>query len=168
MISHRFPLLYTIEVCEYEKWLILKPGSGRVCLMCAECTRGRRIRDMDCSARPFTGSSSSSLLLILEMSETKVYEPQIRALLGTATHFCAVLVFKSRRCRFSRRWVVTALRCRARTGGGEDFRAENSSIQSQNLSVTLLCVPNSLGDARHEQQRPAFHRLRKSGLGCMA
>jgi len=36
-------------------------------------------------------SSSSSLLLSrLELSDTKVYEPQIRALLGTAAHFCEV------------------------------------------------------------------------------
>ena len=31
--------------------------------------------------------SSSSLLSRLELSDTRVYEPQIRALLGTALHF---------------------------------------------------------------------------------
>jgi len=42
-------------------------------------------------------SSSSSLLLSsLELSDTKVYEPYIRALLGTATHFCEVVVLKLR------------------------------------------------------------------------
>ena len=37
-------------------------------------------------------SSSSFLLSSLELSNTKVYEPQIRALLGTATHFCQAVV----------------------------------------------------------------------------
>ena len=34
------------------------------------------------------GSISSSLLSSLELRDTKVYEPWIRALLGTAPHFC--------------------------------------------------------------------------------
>jgi len=33
-------------------------------------------------------SSSSLLLSSLELSDTQVYEPYIRALLGTASHFC--------------------------------------------------------------------------------
>jgi len=42
-------------------------------------------------------SSLSSLLLSrLELSDTKAYEPQIRALLGTASHFCRVIVLKLR------------------------------------------------------------------------
>jgi len=41
-------------------------------------------------------SSSSLLLSSLELSDTKVYEPQIRALLGTALHFCEVIVLKLR------------------------------------------------------------------------
>jgi len=39
-------------------------------------------------------SSPSVLLSSLELSNTKVYEPQIRALLGTASHFCEVVVLK--------------------------------------------------------------------------
>jgi len=40
-------------------------------------------------------SSASSLLLSsLELSDTKVYEPEIRALLRTAAHFCKVGVLK--------------------------------------------------------------------------
>jgi len=31
---------------------------------------------------------SSLLLSSLELSDTKVYEPRIRALLGTSSHFC--------------------------------------------------------------------------------
>ena len=38
----------------------------------------------------------SLLLSSLELSDTKVYEPQIRALLGTASHFCEVIVPKLR------------------------------------------------------------------------
>ena len=39
---------------------------------------------------------SSVLLSSLELSDTKVYEPQTRALLGTASHFCEVVVLKLR------------------------------------------------------------------------
>ena len=39
---------------------------------------------------------SSVLLSSLELRDTKVYEPQIRALLGTASHFCEVVVLKLR------------------------------------------------------------------------
>jgi len=41
-------------------------------------------------------SSSSLLLSCLELSDTQVREPQIRALLGTALHFCKVVVLKLR------------------------------------------------------------------------
>ena len=36
----------------------------------------------------------SSLLLLssLELSDTTIYEPQIRALLGTASHFCEAIL----------------------------------------------------------------------------
>ena len=39
----------------------------------------------------------SSSLSSLELSDTKVYEPQIRALLGTDSHFCEIVVLKLRR-----------------------------------------------------------------------
>ena len=43
------------------------------------------------------GVSSSSLLLSsIELSDTQVYEPYIRARLGTASHFCEVVVLKLR------------------------------------------------------------------------
>ena len=43
------------------------------------------------------GCASSSLSLSsLEMSDAKVYEPSIRALLGTASHFCEVVVLNER------------------------------------------------------------------------
>ena len=37
---------------------------------------------------------SSLLLSSLELSDTKVYEPQMRARLGTAAHFCEAVVIK--------------------------------------------------------------------------
>ena len=40
--------------------------------------------------------SSSSLLSSLELRDTPVYEPSIRALLGTASHCCEVVVLKLR------------------------------------------------------------------------
>ena len=39
-------------------------------------------------------SSSSLLLANLELGDTKVYEPSIRALLGTALHFCKIVDLK--------------------------------------------------------------------------
>ena len=46
--------------------------------------------------RRATSSSSSVLLSSLELSDTKVHGPQIRALLETASHFCQVVVLKLR------------------------------------------------------------------------
>ena len=40
--------------------------------------------------------SSSLLLSSLELNDAKVYEPQIRALLGTSSHFCEEVVLKMR------------------------------------------------------------------------
>ena len=54
-----------------------------------------------------SSSSSSSLLLSsLELSGTKVYEPSIRARLGTAAHFCEVDVLKLRTAFVSNRVVI--------------------------------------------------------------
>ena len=39
-------------------------------------------------------SSSSLFLSSPELSDTKIYEPQIRALLETASHFCEAVVLK--------------------------------------------------------------------------
>ena len=41
-------------------------------------------------------SSSSLLLLSLELSDTTISEPQIRALLGTAAHLCYAVALKLR------------------------------------------------------------------------
>ena len=43
--------------------------------------------------------SSSLLLSSLELRDTKVYEPYIRALLGTASHFCFCLAADSEQDR---------------------------------------------------------------------
>jgi len=44
-----------------------------------------------------TPKPSSLLLSSLELSDTQVYEPYIRALLGTTSHFCEVVVLESMR-----------------------------------------------------------------------
>ena len=50
-----------------------------------------------------TYSSSSSLLLSsLQMSDSRVYEPKVRALPGTASHFYEVVVLELR--THNRRW----------------------------------------------------------------
>ena len=47
------------------------------------------------STRPMSPLLSSSLLLSsLELSDTTIYEPSIRALLRTAAHFCQGVVLK--------------------------------------------------------------------------
>jgi len=58
---------------------------------CCDTTQRRRI------ASSSRASSSSLLHSSLELSDTKVDEPQIRALLGTTAHFCEVLVLKLNR-----------------------------------------------------------------------
>ena len=47
-------------------------------------------------------SSSSLLFSSLKLSDTKVFEPQIRTLLGTASHFSEVVLLKLRTACFSR------------------------------------------------------------------
>ena len=47
-------------------------------------------------ADPLGVFSSSLLLSSLELSDTKVYEPYTRTRLGTASHFCEVVVLKLR------------------------------------------------------------------------
>ena len=59
--------------------------------------------------------SSSSSLSSLELSDTKVYETEIRALLATASHFCEVFVLKSRTVPNHKCWNRTA-RTRPRRG----------------------------------------------------
>ena len=82
---------------------------------------GRNLRTPPCGTAKSThhiqtspdgsGLFSSSLLLpSLALSDTKVYELEIRARLGTAAHFCEVGVLKSRtpRHRRSRGWPSKA------------------------------------------------------------
>ena len=59
---------------------------------------GRIERQVDLGCSPSSrGSLFSSLLLsILELSDTQLYEPWIRALLGTTSRFCKVVVLKLR------------------------------------------------------------------------
>ena len=57
---------------------------------------------------------SSLLLPSLKLSDTKVYEPEIRALLETASHFCEVVVLKLRTLP-----IGTALSLRTLRVGGQ-------------------------------------------------
>ena len=59
---------------------------------------------------------SSLLLSSLELSDTKVYEPEIGALLGTASHFCEVVVLKLKLYRMLTRNRAVSW-CRAVRGG---------------------------------------------------
>jgi len=55
---------------------------------------GFRVQGKPFHAEWAMASSSSVLLSSLELSDTQVYEPEIRALLGTASHFCEVIFLK--------------------------------------------------------------------------
>jgi len=66
--------------------------------------------------RPHRGTSSSVLLSSLELSDTKVYEPSIRARLGTASHFCKVVVHPiHRRARMEQLKSVLTFALRMKT-----------------------------------------------------
>jgi len=80
-----------------KAWFDTKIDGGDPCVQatraCVKCTTfgtsaGTRGGSCTPSATLLTLRSSSSLLLSsLELSDTRVYAPQIRALLGTASHF---------------------------------------------------------------------------------
>ena len=59
----------------------------------------------------------SSLLSSLELSDTTIYEPYIRALLGTAPHFCSAIVLKLRTVPLG---TAPSLRIVRPTGGETD------------------------------------------------
>jgi len=69
-------------------------GSTSRCISAADGTQPRGPLGDSTFRKTQSGSSSSLLLSRLELSDTKVYEPQIRALLGTASHFCELVVLK--------------------------------------------------------------------------
>ena len=71
------------------------PVRGLVCWMVRGSCVGCRVYIVWRSVQ-VDASSSSSLLSSLELSGTKVCEPEIRALLRTASHFCEKVVLKSR------------------------------------------------------------------------
>ena len=74
-------------------------------------------RVQETAARRLCASSSSALLASLELSDTKVYEPYMRALFGTAAHFCTVVVLKSRTGLCERSAVGTLHRVQAEPSG---------------------------------------------------
>ena len=57
---------------------------------------------MDGVTSPSCLSSSSLFLSSIEFKDSTIYEPEIRALLGTDSHFCEVVVLESRAARVSR------------------------------------------------------------------
>ena len=83
-------------------------------------------------------SSPSSLLSSLELSDKKVDEPQIRARLGTAAHFCEALVLKLRTVPIGSRFPLAdysqKLSCRVRGANPSTlerlWRRINSSEQT--------------------------------------
>ena len=74
---------------------------------------------------------SSFLLASLELSDTKVYEPEIRALLGTASHFCEVVVLELR-------LKPSGVAGRVLAQGRLYILTEHSDAQAGNQKYTLL------------------------------
>ena len=76
--------------------------------------------------KPKMPSSSSVLLSSLELSDAEVYEPSIRALLGTASPFCEAVVLKSRTVPW---WLCgQALHRLDLRGGSGDSAAEGDRV----------------------------------------
>jgi len=76
---------------------------------------------------PLPGGSSSLLLSCLELSDKTVYAPYIRARLGTASHFCEVVVL----CR----WLASE---RFLTCDLDDFPRESNRPSGWLLAVRAL------------------------------
>ena len=89
-------------------------------------------------------TSSSLLLASLELSDTQVYEPSIRALLGTVSHFCEVVVVK---CSIPRSGVVSDP-LPSEEGTTYNILRTSPESQGQNLALTVLFVPGSLDSGR--------------------
>ena len=62
-----------------------------------------QVETIACAALLLATSSSSLSLSRLELSDTEVYEPQMRALHGTALQLCEVLDIRSKTVRLSGR-----------------------------------------------------------------
>ena len=78
--------------------------------------------------------SSSLLLSSLESSDTKVYDPVIRALLGTAAHFCKVDGGDQLHVRFARR--------------GEEVGVEAHHLCGQSIFIALMTSGRELQASR--------------------
>ena len=76
------------------KWtiLVLKCQQKLTILVFRSMLPSSRKSNLEQSAVVEASTSSSVLIPSLELSDTKVYAPQIRTLLGIAAHFCTVVV----------------------------------------------------------------------------
>ena len=101
------------------------------------------------------------LLSSLELSDIKVYEPQIRALLGTASHFCEVVVLKLRTAGPDTRHVVVGglerlvLWCR----GGSYLRRIDSCI----TQLTVQGPSRTCNESKEEEEEFAEQRSGEQG-----
>ena len=79
-------------------WLLQSGGAPEPCSPNGSCLMG-------CTASQ--GAPSSSLLLSsLELIDTKVYRPSIRAFLGTASQFCEAVVLNSKLSNLIPKWQL--------------------------------------------------------------
>ena len=94
----------------------------------------RRVLRHEPAARPLLNKLSSFFgISSLELSATKSYAAQIRALLGTASHFCGVVVLK-----------LLTDRCRANVAHMRQSRPDSGLDFHFKVLKTVLVVPFSL------------------------
>ena len=80
-------------------------------------------------------SSSSLLLSSLELSDKKVYEPYIRALLGTTSHSCEVVVLETLNPTLP---MQEALDEMIRWGIDAAFKCIEHQVPSSSLLLSIL------------------------------
>ena len=68
------------------------------------------------------GESCSLLLTSVELSDTQVYGPQMRALLGTASHFCEHVVLGLRHTPQAIQYA-TQVSSRGVAGSGQEYNS---------------------------------------------
>ena len=91
--------------------------------------------------------SSSPLLLSLELSDAQVYEPEMRALLGTAANFCEVLVLKSPNVMptletLTRGWILQA---------ANTTQVPNDHTSNSEATIQHFHCPRKLANVKKNQ-----------------
>jgi len=79
-----------------REYLLIPTLTDPFALGIGECRGHDGVPDRQCRIQSESSSSSSLLFSSLEWSDAQVYEPQLRALIGTAAYLCEVVDLKWR------------------------------------------------------------------------